>query len=63
MTIKQKVSILLRFFFFWLLPRVTALLFVGWLVFSTLEIGMANPAEIGRDYWEYNCWVLLMSLF
>lgn len=64
MTNKQKVKILTRFFFKWVLPRVwnvMAVLFILWLVYSMAEIGFADPSQIGRDYWEYNLICLLMG--
>ena len=64
MTNKQKVGILTRFFFKWVLPRVwnvMAVLFILWLVYSVVEIGFADSSQIGRDYWDYNLICLLMG--
>ena len=63
MTTKQKACILVRFFFQWLLPRAVAVALVAWVVYSTLEIGLADCSQIGRDYWDCNLWRLLLDLF
>lgn len=59
MSNKQKVSILVRFFFQWLLPRAVAAALVAWVIYSTLEIATADPSQIGRDYWSGNLWALM----
>ena len=59
MSTYKKFSILVQFFFQWLLPRAVALALVVWFVYSTLEIGLADPAQIGRDYWDGNFWLLM----
>ena len=64
MTNKQKVKLLTRFFFKWVLPRVwgvLSVLFILWLVYSMAEIGLADCTKIGRDYWDYNLICLLMG--
>lgn len=63
MSNKQKVAILVRFFFQWLLPRAVATILIAWIVYSTLEIGMADCTQIGRNYWSGNLWHLLLDLF
>ena len=63
MTNKQKVFILVRFFFQWLLPRAVALALVLWVAYSTLEIGLADCTQVGRDYWDGNCWLLMIKVF
>lgn len=65
MTNKQKASIITRFLFKWVLPRVLWMmmaLLILWVVFSTLEISVADCTQIGRDYWEYNLWGLLLRM-
>ena len=63
MSNKQKVSILVRLFFKWLLPRAVAAALVAWVVYSTLEIGFADCTQIGRDYWDGNLWCMLLDMF
>lgn len=63
MSNKQKIAILVRFFFQWLLPRAVAAALVAWLVYSTLEIAWADPSQIGRDYWDGNLWCMLLDMF
>ena len=66
MTNKQKANILLRFFIKWVMPRVILLvmaLFVVWCAVSTIEIAMADCTEIGRDYWDYNIFTILMDKY
>lgn len=59
MNTKQKIVILVRFFFQWLLPRAVVIALTAWLVYSTLEIALADPSQIGRNYWEGNMWLLM----
>lgn len=59
MSTYKKISILVRFFFCWLLPRAVAAALVAWVVYSTLEIGLADCSQIGRDYWDGNLWLLM----
>ena len=63
MSNKQKMSILVRFFFQWLLPRAVVTALVAWVAYSTLEIGLADCSQIGRDYWDGNVWCLLLDMF
>lgn len=63
MTNKQKISILARFFFCWLLPRAVATALVAWVVYSTLEISLADCTQIGRNYWDGNLWCLIFRAF
>ena len=61
MSLKKKISLLTRFFFCWLLPRVLPLLLVGWIVLSVLEISIADPSQIGRNYSPFNFICLWMK--
>lgn len=64
MSNKQKAQILTKFFFRWVMPRVAVVLvaaFVLWVGYSTLEIAVADPSQIGRDYWDFNFWTMAME--
>lgn len=57
----KKILILAKFTFKWLLPRAALLVPFVWLAISTLEIMLADPAQAGHAFWQYNIWVLLLG--
>jgi hypothetical protein len=63
---KKKMQILFKFCYKWVLPKafdLALVLLALWVIGSTAEIGLADCATIGRNYWEGNFWLVIMQLF